>query len=72
MADRLVNLLVDPPEVYTLRCDLDDWITTTTAPYNPICETFICPCCGTTYIANRAGFIPNCTNCGSTMKKEIK
>ena len=31
--------------------------------------TFVCPCCGTHYIARSEGFIPNCHNCGSVMKE---
>ena len=33
-------------------------------------RTFVCPCCGTTYIADKAGFIPKCENCGATMQEE--
>lgn len=33
-------------------------------------DTYICPCCGTTYIAGGSGFIPNCTNCGARLEKE--
>lgn len=33
-------------------------------------KTFVCPCCGTTYIADKAGFIPKCENCGATMQEE--
>lgn len=40
-------------------------------PYRPICETFICPNCGAAYLADSAGFIPNCNNCGSVMKREV-
>ena len=32
--------------------------------------TYVCPYCGTHYIADTAGFIPNCKNCGATMEKE--
>ena len=31
---------------------------------------FICPRCGTYFIARDLGFIPNCNNCGSVMRKE--
>ena len=33
-------------------------------------DTYICPCCGTAYIAEGSGFIPNCTNCGARLEKE--
>ena len=33
-------------------------------------KTFVCPCCGTTYIADKAGFVPKCENCGATMQEE--
>ena len=59
-----------------VKCNLmlsnTDTTLYSTAPYNPICETFVCPCCGTHYIADSAGFIPNCKNCGSTMVKEVQ
>ena len=31
-------------------------------------KVFMCPCCGTHYIARDPGFVPNCHNCGAVMK----
>lgn len=45
-----------------------DVITTGTLPkYN---EKYVCPFCGTVYIATDGGFIPECKNCGGTMRLE--
>lgn len=49
----------------TLQCDV---ITTGRFPkYN---EKYVCPFCGTVYIATDGGFIPECKNCGGTMRLE--
>lgn len=45
------------------------WTTCSSKP--PEDKTsFICPCCGTHYIARDPGFVPNCHNCGAIMRKE--
>lgn len=43
------------------------WSTLIT-PYSR--DSFICPNCGALYISEGSGFIPNCNNCGSVMKRE--
>ena len=46
-----------------------DVITTGTFP-KPLNEKYVCPFCGTVYIATDGGFIPECKNCGGTMRLE--
>lgn len=55
------NLLVADPHHY-------DWVITTSAPHRPT-TLYKCKCCGTEYIADSAGFVPNCKNCGGTMER---
>ena len=33
---------------------------------------YICPACGTIYIHNGCGFIPNCQNCGSQLVEQVQ
>lgn len=43
-----------------------DTACTTIKPYRDTI-TYSCPCCGTDYISDCIGFIPNCKNCGSRL-----
>ena len=47
--------------------DTCSWHNKVTTFNNSI--TYVCPYCGTNYIADSSGFIPNCKNCGATMEK---
>ena len=40
------------------------------APWNPISKKYMCPYCGTAFIATEGGFIPECKNCGGTLRLE--
>ena len=33
-------------------------------------EKYVCPFCGTVYIATDGGFVPECKNCGGAMRLE--
>lgn len=46
-----------------------DLVTYASQP-EPKNMTYVCQYCGTHYIANAVGFIPNCKNCGATMERE--
>lgn len=45
-----------------------DWTTTTSAPHR-LTTLYNCKYCGTEYIADMTGFIPNCHNCGAKMER---
>ena len=40
------------------------------APYKMVNEKYMCPYCGTTFIATEGGFVPECKNCGGTLRLE--
>lgn len=49
----------------------DDTLLTARYPsVSPETKSFLCPYCGTHYIARDPGFVPNCHNCGAIMRCE--
>ena len=62
----LVNAITIPADFGVIKSTAD----ITTSVSKPILASFSCPCCGTHFIAGDPGFIPNCHNCGSVMRKD--
>lgn len=56
--------------VTSLPYSHNDFVVYDKAPWNPISEKYMCPYCGTTFIATEGGFIPECKNCGGTLRLE--
>ena len=48
----------------------NDFVVYDRVSRNPISEKYMCPYCGTTFIATEGGFIPECKNCGGTLRRE--
>ena len=48
----------------------NDFVVYDRVSQSPISEKYMCPYCGTTFIATEGGFIPECKNCGGTLRKE--
>ena len=75
-AEQFSNILTTVPRISQDSYD----VTVASIPYTTVVDTvsniessenilFICPYCGTHYIARDPGFIPNCYNCGAIMRK---
>lgn len=48
----------------------DTLLITNYSSASPETKSFLCPYCGTHYIARDPGFVPNCHNCGAIMRCE--
>lgn len=55
-------------ELFAINSDSRWWTTTSSAP-RTLSTLYNCKYCGTEYIADMTGFIPNCHNCGAKMER---
>lgn len=66
----LVNTLTIPMDYGAIKSTISTDADVYASVSKPILASFSCPCCGTHFIAGDPGFIPNCHNCGSVMRKD--
>lgn len=59
-----------PITIGSSSASYNDFVVYDRISRKPISEKYVCPYCGTTFIATEGGFIPECKNCGGVLRRE--